>query len=130
MQIHQMSVDFPKPKTAMEFERAWRALKDDNSKFSDYVRSLEPQGLPALFKESLTSQMLVSILHTLDTMASEDTVYVRQFLWHLTLVPRFSMLIMFLTSSERHVVAELLNRLSDDDKTKPLDVLKQKYRTV
>lgn len=91
------------------------------------MQTILPQKLPAIFKESLTAPMLVSMLAVLD--CDDDYNYITEFLLHLSLVPRFSVLVMFMTANERHQVSCLCdelakNGISDDSITK----IKTKYR--
>lgn len=85
------------PKTSTEFEAVWRSLKHDKQQRVEYILLFNPADLPAIFKSSLTSEALESLIDTiLHGALSELISHPRalELLENLTQVPRFTMAMM------------------------------------
>ncbi|CAD7700359.1 unnamed protein product, partial [Ostreobium quekettii] len=91
------------PKTAGEFELAWRGFKGNHSLQAAYLCRVDPDSLAALFKTSLTPTMCAAIIGTaLGQLGSDGS----QGPWlcileGLTQVPRFGMVAMLIGRKER-----------------------------
>ena len=87
-----------------EFDLVWKTLKGQPETQAAYIQLLDPVGLPALLKQSLTPAVLSSLLSVcLQTAASKpdnapDAV---KLLEGLTKVPRFEMTAMCLPNREK-----------------------------
>ncbi|XP_066152253.1 RNA polymerase II-associated protein 3 isoform X2 [Euwallacea fornicatus] len=104
------------PKTSVQFYSMWKTLKTADNKY-EYLKLIEPNEIPKLFKESLDSTVFSSILEVLSNgfVANGDDVY--GFLYHLTQVPRFSALTMFMDSKDKDCLWELIHYLREKAQT-------------
>ena len=64
---HASAVTLHRSCAAIEFETVWRGLKGDLGAQAAYLRLLDPDTLPAVFKQSLTGPLLGSIVAALLT---------------------------------------------------------------
>ncbi len=87
-----------------EFDLVWKTLKGQPETQAAYIQLLDPAGLPALFKQSLTPAVLSSLLSVcLQTIASkpDKAPAAVQLLEGLTKVSRFEMTAMCLPKREK-----------------------------
>lgn len=105
------------PKTSTEFEGYWRSLKGDLASQATYLAVIPAAQLPAIFKSSLTPQILSAILRTTLSMLSGslpantssstgsisglDSTAGVDLLNALAKVPRLEMAAMCISSKER-----------------------------
>ncbi|OQR81131.1 RNA polymerase II-associated protein [Achlya hypogyna] len=96
------------PTTSYEFGRVWKSFR-----FAEEVLTLRRRyldlvpvaALPKLFKDAIESDLLVEIVHALGTRVDASAV---AFLEGLARVPRFDMVVRFLSNDERSAVATVL----------------------
>ncbi|XP_066259569.1 RNA polymerase II-associated protein 3 [Euwallacea similis] len=100
------------PKTSVQFYSMWKTLKTADNKY-EYLKQIDPNEIPKLFKESLDSTVFSSILEVLSDgfIVSGDDVY--GFLYHLTQVPRFSALTMFMDFKDKDCLWKLIDYLRE-----------------
>ncbi|KAH9627086.1 hypothetical protein KSS87_023774 [Heliosperma pusillum] len=89
------------PKTAYQFEVSWRGFSGDRSLQSRLLKVTPPDALPDIFKNALTSPLLVDIIKCLSSLFTDETELVVKYLEKLTKVPRFDMIIMCLPSADK-----------------------------
>ncbi|OMO86278.1 Tetratricopeptide TPR-1 [Corchorus capsularis] len=89
------------PNTAYQFEVSWRALSGDRALQAQLLKVTSPSALPQIFKNALSSSMLVDIIKCVATFFREEVDLAIKYLENLTKVPRFDMLIMFLSSTDK-----------------------------
>ncbi|XP_022745725.1 RNA polymerase II-associated protein 3 isoform X2 [Durio zibethinus] len=90
------------PNTAYQFEVSWRALSGDRALQAHLLKVTSPSALPQIFKNALSASMLVDIVKCVATFFSrEDVDLAIKYLENLTKVPRFDMLIMFLSPTDK-----------------------------
>ena len=107
-----------RPRSALEFERAWKSLRNDKLAQAKYlVNTVGSEGLKSgILGESVTPQLLESFIEVLtvliqsDRSISQKTVNI---LFSLTKVSRFDMLLMFFSTAEKNKVQLLLDILQD-----------------
>ncbi|XP_031765781.1 RNA polymerase II-associated protein 3-like isoform X2 [Galleria mellonella] len=118
------------PLTSVQFMAEWKYLKGNDAARSDYLSVIDPSKIPTIFENALESDVLsdvLRILHQYTDKFKEKTV--SAYLRGLCTVKRFSALAMFLSSSDKQVLTNLLQHCktaenaSDDE----IQDLKNKY---
>ncbi|XP_074311298.1 uncharacterized protein LOC141647140 isoform X2 [Silene latifolia] len=99
------------PKTAYQFEVSWRGFSGDRSLQSRLLKVTPPDALPDIFKNALTSPLLVDMIKCLSSLFTDDTELVVKYLEKLTKVPRFDMIIMCLPSADKADVHRIWNEV-------------------
>ncbi|XP_073113743.1 uncharacterized protein [Elaeis guineensis] len=89
------------PRTAYEFEVSWRALSDDCALQMQLLKTIPPPTLPQIFKNALSVPILIDIIKCTTTFFKEDTELAVNILDNLAKVPRFDMIVMCLSSTDR-----------------------------
>jgi Meckel syndrome type 1 protein len=95
------------PRTGIEFESSWRGLRGDAASQAAYLLLLPAGGLPAIFKTSLTAQVLVAMLQALLAVLAQPQLAAGQQQHYLALleglpaVPRFDMAAMSVGSRDK-----------------------------
>ncbi|XVE63127.1 hypothetical protein DITRI_Ditri06bG0175000 [Diplodiscus trichospermus] len=89
------------PNTAYQFEVSWRALSGDRALQAHLLKITSPSALPQIFKNALSAYMLVDIVKCVATFFREDMDLAIKYLENLTKVPRFDILIMFLSPTDK-----------------------------
>ncbi|KAB2006000.1 hypothetical protein ES319_D11G310200v1 [Gossypium barbadense] len=89
------------PNTAYQFEVSWRALSGDRSLQAHLLKVTSPSALPQIFKNAMSASMLVDIVKCVATFFREDVDLAIKYLENLTKVPRFDMLILFLSPTDK-----------------------------
>lgn len=84
-----------------------------HSSLIHFIQTIPPPDLPSLFKTSLESSHLVSILNVLSDMPPETSGRVKEYLSNLTRVSRFGTIRMFLNKDEKEVVRKVWDGLGD-----------------
>ncbi|KAK9829846.1 hypothetical protein WJX72_008240 [[Myrmecia] bisecta] len=98
----QTSSTYTAPRTATDFERAWKGLKGDAALQTQYLQQLQAFHLPSIFKQSLTAPVLRSIVQrALSGVAAVDPEQAVALLEGLSQVPRFDMTLMCLPSRDK-----------------------------
>jgi hypothetical protein len=109
------------PITLFSFTRQWESLSTDKERWTFLHSTLSPESLPAFFQTSLDPALLTSFLSTfLSTLKSSTAVcpQIKDYMIHLSRVPRFSTILMFMSKDEKGVVAviwSILSAHSNDD---------------
>ena len=116
-----------------EFDLVWKTLKGQPEMQAAYIQLLDPAGLPALFKQSLTPVVLSSLLSVcLQTAASkpDKAPAAVKLLEGLTKVPRFEMTAMCLPNREKAGIRLQWEAAaaSDPASAPQLAALRTKYR--
>ncbi|CAH9145030.1 unnamed protein product [Cuscuta epithymum] len=93
------------PNSAHQFEVSWRGLAGDHSLQAQLLKVTSPTSLPHIFKNALSAPILLDIVRCIATFFREDENLALGYLENLPKVPRFDMIIMCLSSSDK---AELL----------------------
>nr|CCD74499.1 tetratricopeptide repeat domain-containing protein [Arabidopsis halleri subsp. halleri] len=96
--MSEASKNIKAPKSAYEFENSWRSFSGD--------LALQTQ-LLKIFKNALTSPVLVDIIKCVASFFTEDMDLAVKYIENLTKVPRFNMLVMCLTSTEKSELLKL-----------------------
>ena len=101
-----------KPKSALEFERACKALQADPAALGKWVgEHVVGESLPGLFKQSLTPKCVLGVATAAGEMAAGRAAEGAALLRGLVEVPRFSMNAMLLSRAEKAVVRGALEAL-------------------
>ena len=80
-------------------------------------QQVRPSFLPSLFKTSLETSGLVSILQTLwdvlraSSVTAETQVLMKEYLVHLSHVPRFTTVLLFMSPGEKSLVQDVFGAL-------------------
>jgi len=116
------------PKTSVQFITTWKNLKTSEEKYK-YLKLINPSDISSLFQESLESNVFSSILDVMSTKFIENGEDVYPLMNGLTKVRRFSTLTMFLDSSDKNRLWNLISYLRGQE-TRPkeeVDDLVLKY---
>ncbi|KZP26273.1 hypothetical protein FIBSPDRAFT_949450 [Athelia psychrophila] len=108
------------PMSLFDFTRAWESLLPDEVREKwALLSTIPPQALPALFQTSLEPPLLVSILATFQSKikldpaaasaetAMKDRAHMREYMAAFARVPRFSFVVMFMSTSEKEVAKDV-----------------------
>ncbi|XP_015056196.1 RNA polymerase II-associated protein 3 isoform X3 [Solanum pennellii] len=89
------------PNSAYQFEVSWRGLSGDRNLQTQLLKVTSPAMLPRIFKNALSAPMLMDIVRCIATFFIEDMNLAIRYLEDLTKVPRFDMIIMCLSSTDK-----------------------------
>ncbi|XP_006339935.1 RNA polymerase II-associated protein 3 isoform X3 [Solanum tuberosum] len=89
------------PNSAYQFEVSWRGLSGDRNLQTQLLKVTSPAMLPRIFKNALSAPMLMDIVRCVATFFIEDMNLAIRYLEDLTKVPRFDMIIMCLSSTDK-----------------------------
>lgn len=110
------------PLTSVQFMAEWKYLKGRDSARSAYLSNIDPEGIPKIFDNALESEVLSDVIRLLhDDVDSFAGRSVTAYLQALCRVKRFSALAMFLSTTDKQYLTELLihckavERCSDED---------------
>ncbi|KAL0384754.1 UNVERIFIED_CONTAM: Sperm-associated antigen 1 [Sesamum radiatum] len=82
------------PNSAYQFEVSWRGLSGDRDLQARLLKVTSPTALPGIFKNALSASILVDIIR-------EDMALGVGYLQNLAKIPRFDMIIMCLTPTDK-----------------------------
>ncbi|KAK6777672.1 hypothetical protein RDI58_024390 [Solanum bulbocastanum] len=89
------------PNSAYQFEVSWRGLSGDCNLQTQLLKVTSPAMLPRIFKNALSASMLMDIVRCVSAFFIEDMNLAIRYLEGLTKVPRFDMIIMCLSSTDK-----------------------------
>ncbi|KAF9619810.1 hypothetical protein IFM89_009561 [Coptis chinensis] len=89
------------PKSAYQFEISWRGVSGDVALQARLLKAISPPSLPHLFKNSLSAALLIDIIKCIATFFREETELAVRYLDNLAKVPRFDLLIMCLSATDK-----------------------------
>ncbi|CAM8888673.1 unnamed protein product [Rhodiola kirilowii] len=110
----------------------WRGFSGDRALEARLLKATSPSVLPRLFKNALTSTMLVDIVRCLATIFREEMELTVQYLENLTKVSRFDMVILCLSQADKTEMANIWNDVFSNEAipmeyAERLDSLRHKY---
>ncbi|VVB00073.1 unnamed protein product [Arabis nemorensis] len=128
----EVSKNINAPKSAYEFENLWRSFSGDRVLQTQLLKVTTPSSLPQIFKNALTSPVLVDIIKCVALFFDEDMDLAVKYIENLTKVPRFNMLVMCLTSTEKNELLKIWNDVFCNKETpmehaEVLDKLRSRY---
>ncbi|KAI9186537.1 hypothetical protein LWI28_018285 [Acer negundo] len=120
------------PKSAYDFEVSWRGFSGDRALQACLLKATSPSALPQIFKNALSAPILVDIIKCVATFFTEEMDLAVKYLENLTKVPRFDMLIMCLSSTDKADLQKIWNETFCNEATsieyaEILDNLQLKY---
>ncbi|KAK3198906.1 hypothetical protein Dsin_022321 [Dipteronia sinensis] len=120
------------PKSAYDFEVLWRGFSGDCTLQACLLKAASPSALPQIFKNALSAPVLVDIIKCVATFFTEEMDLAVKYLENLTKVPRFDMLIMCLSSTDKADLQKIWNETFCNEATsieyaEILDNLQLKY---
>ncbi|KAA8545252.1 hypothetical protein F0562_020036 [Nyssa sinensis] len=89
------------PNSAYQFEVSWQRLSDDHELQAHLLKAISPVALPQIFKNALSAPILRDIVKCVATFFSEEMDLAVKYLENLAKVPRFDMIIMCLSSTDK-----------------------------
>ncbi|KAF9596521.1 hypothetical protein IFM89_012252 [Coptis chinensis] len=89
------------PKSAYQFEISWRGVSGDVALQARLLKAISPPSLPHLFKNSLSAALLIDIIKCMATFFREETELAVRYLDNLAKLPRFDLLIMCLSATNK-----------------------------
>uniref|UniRef100_S4PK56 RNA polymerase II-associated protein 3 n=2 Tax=Pararge aegeria TaxID=116150 RepID=S4PK56_9NEOP len=97
------------PLNSVQFILEWKSLRGNSAARSDYLSMIEPSKLPTIFENALESDVLSDLLQTLhDYRDNFEEHSIGDYLKSLCRVKRFSALAMFLSSSDKDLLNDML----------------------
>ncbi|XP_068620144.1 RNA polymerase II-associated protein 3-like isoform X2 [Battus philenor] len=122
--------DVVPPVNSVQFMAEWKYLKGHDAARGNYLSIIEPTKIPSIFENALESDVLSEILQVLwkDKEKFREKS-ITAYLKGLCRVKRFSALAMFLSSSDKKVLNELLEHCKSSENCTEDDLvdLKNKY---
>ncbi|KAK2639617.1 hypothetical protein Ddye_027412 [Dipteronia dyeriana] len=120
------------PKSAYDFEVSWRGFSGDRALQACLLKATSPSALPQIFKNALSAPVLVDIIKCVATFFTEEIDLAVKYLENLTKVPRFDMLIMCLSSTDKADLQKIwdetfCNKATSIEYAEILDNLQLKY---
>ena len=101
----KISLQLPEqaPATFYSFEHYWRMLRGDREALSVYFKMIDPQNIPNLMKESLSSEILFSYIDVILNIyiPKQDIEFSMNILRALSVTPRFKLQNAFLTAQQK-----------------------------
>ncbi|CAM8928505.1 unnamed protein product [Rhodiola kirilowii] len=130
--INEAAQNITSPTSAYQFEATWRGFSGDHALQARLLKATSPSALPQLFKNALTSTMLVEIIKCLATIFNEEMELTVQYLENLTKVSRFDMVVLCLSNADRTEMANVWNNVFSGNATtmeyaERLDNLRPRY---
>ncbi|KFK24401.1 hypothetical protein AALP_AAs74350U000300 [Arabis alpina] len=130
--VAEVSKNIKAPKSAYEFENFWRSFLGDRALQTQLLKVMNPSSLPQIFKNALTSPVLVDILKCVALFFAEDMDLAVKYIENLTKVPRFNMIVMCLTSTEKNELLMIwndvfCNKATPVEHAEVLDKLRSRY---
>ncbi|KAF3527985.1 hypothetical protein DY000_02040887, partial [Brassica cretica] len=105
--LAEVSKNVRVPKSAYEFENSWRSFSGDRALQTQLLKVTTPSSLPQIFKSALTSPVLFDIIKCVASFFNEDMDFAVKYIENLTKVPRFNMIAMCLTSTEKNELLKI-----------------------
>ncbi|KAF8100619.1 hypothetical protein N665_0220s0023 [Sinapis alba] len=103
----EVSKKIQSPKSAYDFENSWRSFSGDRALQTQLLKVTTPSSLPQIFKNALTSPVLFDIIECVASFFNEDMDLAVKYIENLTKVPRFNMIVMCLTSTEKNELLKI-----------------------
>ena len=100
------------PKTSFELEKTRRTLSNDLAAWGQYLLMIKPKTLPKLLKNSLSEEMLTSIIqgiaaHFIPAHSAEAVALLK----HLARADRFDTVLMFLDGAQKETLQTIFTSL-------------------
>ncbi|KAL8545428.1 hypothetical protein ACS0TY_005550 [Phlomoides rotata] len=111
------------PNSAYQFEVSWRGLSGDRNLQSRLLKVTSPIALPGIFKNALSAPILIDIIRCIATFFTEDMALAVEYLQNLPKIPRFGMIIMCLSSTDKADLAKIWNEVFTEATTDYADIL-------
>ncbi|KAF8088674.1 hypothetical protein N665_0532s0037 [Sinapis alba] len=130
--IAELSKNIQAPKSAYEFENSWRSFSGDLALQNQLLKVTKPSSLSHIFKNALTSPVLFDIIKCVASFFNEDMDLAVKYIDNLTKVPRFDMIVMCLTSTEKTELRKIwedvfCNKATPMEYAEVLDKLRSRY---
>ncbi|GAA6100211.1 RNA polymerase II-associated protein 3 [Tachysurus ichikawai] len=126
----QLQVIPPAPTNSFQLEADLRKIGNCPERTYQYLKQIQPDAFSTIFQNSLEPDVLSKILKVLQCFytKNEDPSVILAILKSLSIVRRFDMAVMFMSSAEKQVLQELFQCIShaglEDDS---VQMLKKKY---
>ncbi|KAG9071162.1 RNA polymerase II-associated protein 3 [Linnemannia hyalina] len=127
------------PSTTLDFQRDWKSYSKNNELLYQYIKLIQPEAMPGIFKSSFESDYLSSMLTVFRTfyIPSEDPQLLYRSLANLGKVQRFDMALMFMTGTDKKDLVSIFQHLAShvNDSTttysqQDLAALASKFKTT
>ncbi|KAF9147894.1 RNA polymerase II-associated protein 3 [Linnemannia schmuckeri] len=102
------------PSTTLDFQRDWKSYSKNNELLYQYIKLIQPEALPGIFKSSFESDYFSSMLNVFRTfyIPSEDPQLLYRSLVNLSKVQRFDMTLMFMTGTDKKDLVSIFQHLA------------------
>lgn len=112
------------PATLYELERNWRALKSNPQLFAEYLKTFKASTFKKVFKESLSSELISSMLVALRDHSDASSIVA--ILGGLAQSSGFDMMVMMLPADDAHSLGAIFSKLDSEDSQ--VKLLKVKFK--
>ncbi|KAF9115924.1 hypothetical protein BGX27_005806 [Mortierella sp. AM989] len=109
-----VEVQMVAPTTTLDFQRDWKSYSKKTEQLYNYIKLIQPESLPALFKSSFESDYLSSMLTVFREhyIPSEEPQLLYRSLVNLAKVQRFDMTLMFMSGTDKKDLVAIFQYLS------------------
>ncbi|KAF9946202.1 hypothetical protein BGZ70_003335, partial [Mortierella alpina] len=113
-QATSVQVQMTTPTTTMEFQRDWKSYSRNKELLYQYIKLIQPEALPSIFKSSFESDYLSSMLAIFQEyyIPREEPQLLYRTLVGLSKIQRFDMTLMFATSADTKNLVSIFQHLS------------------
>ncbi|KAL0357267.1 UNVERIFIED_CONTAM: hypothetical protein Scaly_1412400 [Sesamum calycinum] len=111
------------PNSAYQFEVSWRGLSGDRDLQARLLKVTSPTALPGIFRNALSASILVDIIRCIATFFTEDMALGVEYLQNLAKIPRFDMIIMCLSPTDKADLSKIWNEVFSKGTTDYADIL-------
>ncbi|KAJ1902902.1 hypothetical protein IWQ60_012634, partial [Tieghemiomyces parasiticus] len=100
---------FTPPKDNLDFERQWRSYRNHPPDLYSYLKVIEPEHLPTLFRSTLDADRLMDVVHILSDFytSNEPVELIYRVLQSVAHTQRFEMMLLFLGKVEKARMLQL-----------------------
>ncbi|XP_068894279.1 RNA polymerase II-associated protein 3 [Tenebrio molitor] len=128
VKMNEGLIELKTPKNSVQFYSQWQHLKMINDKYI-FLKSIKPETLPQIFKESLESGIFSEILEVLAKCFTSKNDNVFNFLMFFTNIRRFSTLTMFMSDNDKNHLWKLFDYVRErhERPKEEIDLLFKKY---
>ena len=117
--LENLVPDVPPPANSFgDFEVHWRSLRGHNDLMHNYLVQFDPSKIPYIFKDLMKTEMLESWLVTVLRLVNLETPVAApsplSILESLSSLPKFDLMIMFLTPNQLNLVKEVFLALDQN----------------
>ncbi|XP_076920431.1 uncharacterized protein LOC143581554 [Bidens hawaiensis] len=110
--------------SAYQFEASWRGFFGDRTLQACFLKVMNPDALPQIFKNALSASQLIDIIRCVATFFSDETELAVRYLENLPKVSRFNTIIMCLSPADKSDLQRIWDDVFSNNEAAP-EILRQ-----